>query len=793
MARSFSGILSATPAIEITRFEVGNAGPTAGQYGAYGTFGFNWPTLEGISISGIMPYGVPLNYGSFDEATVLTGAHGPEWSSPGVHAQLISKSGGNRYAGTVHAEYQHRDWQAHNISDDQISSVRPSVTSTEANREWAYHDVNADAGGYLKREYLWWYASVRHQQIAARHVNFPPAPVEQNLASMTAKLTTQVAPNHKLVFFGYAGGNEQPYKLDAFTVNAQAVRNETAASTTGQRARGWVWKAEWNAWFASNWFVEARVGQFGARRSESPNGAGPRVEDSVTQIVRGGNRSWEANIRRDHLTASASRFLEGPLGAHQLKTGVEFSRTVDAEYWRASYEGGVLHVLRDSLPSEVFLFSTPSRAEEGLDALAFYVGDSWRAHRRLTVNLGLRLERFRVFLPAQQHPASGPAVWQFPSVPNLIDWNTTAPRLGATFDLAGDGRTMLKGTYAYYALPPGAVGENSNPNSAAWWRRYRWSDASLDGIWQPGEEDTTQLLASRGGDRLETIDPGLVLGSLHEVTASIEREVATDTVVRTGVVWRVEPQPFMRQNVTWPFAAFSVPVEIADPGPDGRPGTPDDGGMIQGYELDPQLRTLPPQNVLKNVPGADASHLTWELTVSKRLSHRWSLAAAFAHMWSRDQAFGYFGQQLRSNAYPITPNDLINADEEGRYRFTTWTLKIHGTCQAPWGVQVTPLLRWQSGQPFGRTFTRRLNYADVRILAEPVGTRRMDDVALFDVRTEKRFAIGGGRSAGVFVDLFNLLNANPEQNINWSSGSSFLRPTVIVAPRVARLGMRLNW
>jgi len=52
--------------------------------------------------------------------------------------------------------------------------------------------------------------------------------------------------------------------------------------------------------------------------------------------------------------------------------------------------------------------------------------------------------------------------------------------------------------------------------------------------------------------------------------------------------------------------------------------------------------------------------------------------------------------------------------------------------------------------------------------------------------------IGRHRLAG-FVDVFNLLNANPEQNTSWSSGSSFLRPLSIVPPRLARIGVKLEW
>jgi hypothetical protein len=67
----------------------------------------------------------------------------------------------------------------------------------------------------------------------------------------------------------------------------------------------------------------------------------------------------------------------------------------------------------------------------------------------------------------------------------------------------------------------------------------------------------------------------------------------------------------------------------------------------------------------------------------------------------------------------------------------------------------------------------------------------MDNITILDVRVEKAFLLPLGRLAG-FVDVFNLLNANPEQNTNWSSGS-FLRPLNIVAPRIVRIGAKVEW
>jgi len=75
----------------------------------------------------------------------------------------------------------------------------------------------------------------------------------------------------------------------------------------------------------------------------------------------------------------------------------------------------------------------------------------------------------------------------------------------------------------------------------------------------------------------------------------------------------------------------------------------------------------------------------------------------------------------------------------------------------------------------------------------PTGPRGRMARTILDVRVEKSLQLGGHRRVAGFVDVFNLLNANPEQNTNWSSGSSFLRPLDIVAPRLARVGVKLEW
>jgi outer membrane receptor protein involved in Fe transport len=619
-------------------------------------------------------------------------------------------------------------------------------------------------------------------------------------ASDAADDTYRIAPGNTVVAYVNRGRNHEPNRLDPFgpggsDLSAATAINETEDSTANQHNDGWVWKGEWDSVINDMLLFEVRLGQFGTEQDWTARSASPRFEDIETLLVRGGNRDWHSSGRRNQLFGTLSYFKDGWTGSHHLKVGGEIVRWLLRETWLSGYPGNVLHVLQSGRPSAVFLFDTPSKSESGVWTYAAYAADSWRANNRLTLNLGVRFDRYRLFLPAQEHPAGSPTAQQFAPVSNLIDWNTVVPRLGAVYDLTGDGKTLAKITFARYRIAPNAgVGFNANPNSNEWWTRYAWVDSNGSGVWEPGEEGRRQ--GRRGGTAIESLDPTLKLPILNEVASWIERELPGGIGLRTGVIWRGEHQHFARQNANQPFDAFTVPVALRDPGPDGLAGSADDGPTLRAYDLGPEYITLPPVNIVRNVAGSSSAYWTWEIGATRRARGRWSFGAGFAHTWNRDQAQGYSGQALRNNTYPLTPNDLINAGIGGRHEFTTWTAKAHGTYETSWGVRVTPVLRHQSGQPFGRTFTtdsNQLRYATVTVLAEPVGTRRLDHITIFDVRVEKGVRLNENRRLAGFIDVFNCLNANPEQNTIWSSGPSFLRPVSIVSPRIARVGVKFDW
>ncbi len=803
-SRSVPGLLSVTHALYVPNIEVGGSnGVFTGSYSAYGRSSFPRHTLEGIVVTGLFGSGFTLDYGSIEEASVLTAAHGVEWPTTGIHTQFVTRTGANRYTGSLFGGYENRGLQSFNVDADQVARAAPSgggLASRDVNRLWQYNDVDADVGGFLVPNRLWWYGSARRQEIATRLVNFPARPYETALTNAGGKVTYRVRDGNTLTAYGLRGLNHQPYRLDPFgpagsDLSETSAINETVDSTLDQRNSGWVWKAEWNSVVNDSLIFEVRAGQFGNDQRFTPRSAAPRFEDIDTLLVTGGNRDYQVAGRRNQLFGSLSHFRKGWFGSHHFKVGGEAIRFLVTEMMFAGYPGNMVHVLSKGEPSSVVRFETPTFSQGGVWSYAAYASDSWRVRDGLTLNLGLRFDRHWVFLPAQEFPPGSPTAVRYAAVDNVIDWNVFAPRLSAAFDVTGTGSTLAKIAYSRYrGAPNAAVAFNANPNTSERWSQYEWLDPNGNGLFEDGEQG--RFIRGRGGSTAESLDPGLQLAVLDEVGAWIERELPGAVGVRTGVVWRHERQHSARQNANQPFDAFTVPVSVRDPGPDGEPGTADDGATLIVYDLDPNRPSSTAGNIVRNVPGSSSDYWTWEIDATRRAGRRLSFGAGYTHTWNRDQAAGYLAQPVRNGTYPVTPNDFINTGDGGGHEFTTWTAKAHGTFIAPWDVRVSSVLRHQSGQPFGRTFKTsrsQVGYATVTVLAEPVGTQRMDNITIVDLRVEKRVRLIGGHSIGGFADLFNAFNANPEQNTVWSSGSEYRRPLSIVSPRIAMLGLKFDW
>jgi carboxypeptidase family protein len=802
-ARDFWSILAASPAIQMQRIDVG--GSAAGTQTGYSTYDTksdqHRPMVEGIvNTEGTNAAGFYYDYGSMEEVSVTTGANTPDMPWAGVMTQFIAKSGGNAYHGRIYADYENENIQSRNIDAAQIAlGVKGggNLGPTDLNRLHSYHDLNGDVGGYMKKDKLWWYGSLRDQDAQSLLPNFPVKPFETRLQNITGKATYSLNSNNKLVGFAQWGKKQQPNRLDTFLIGATAAVHNSADSTWNQSYWAHTYKVGWDDVVSDKMFFEVHGGQFHYLWPNHRYTQAPAYEDISTNIVSGGNQDgWFRDITRNQVLGSLSYFKDGWGGSHNLKFGGEFFNEryddLRGQDNLGQVPNDVLMVLSNGAPSEVLLFETPSASLNGLWTTGLYASDTWRVSPRLTFTLGVVYDRYRAYEPDQIGPPVGafnPTQVNFPAVDNLITWNLTAPRVGLTYDLSGDGKTVLKANYASYWWNPGttAINSNVNPNAPDWYRRYRWVDSNGDKVWQPGEQTT--LNSSFGGTASTQLDPNLQDQRTREVATFVEREMFANFGVHAGFVWRRIDGLYQSDNLNRPISAYNVPITVRVPEPDGTFAA--NAPTITAYNLNPANLAASTVNFLHNTGGQDDFY-NLELTANRRLSHGWSLNASYAYRWNYDNATGYFGQTLRGRQDVANPNDTINT-EDGRYVFGLWSAKINGTIDTKYGIRLTPAIRMQSGQPYGRTFVAALNYGNQRILAEPFGSRQQDNIILVDTRVEKVFRAAKGRSLSVFVDGYNLTNANPAANINWTSGGTFLNPTTIVPPRLWRFGTKFDW
>ena len=147
--------------------------------------------------------------------------------------------------------------------------------------------------------------------------------------------------------------------------------------------------------------------------------------------------------------------------------------------------------MNNGAPSEVLLFQTVSNSEQGLRTLGLFLQDTWRMNSRLTLNIGLRFDQYRSFLPEQQGPTGGrfadATPVQYAEVGNVKTFTHPVPRIGMIFDVTGEGRTVVKANLATYYWNPGTdISNNVNPNSQDYYRRFNWTDGANLPVGTPG-------------------------------------------------------------------------------------------------------------------------------------------------------------------------------------------------------------------------------------------------------------------------------------------------------------------
>jgi outer membrane receptor protein involved in Fe transport len=432
--------------------------PNAGQLTISGGFAFdNVFLVDGVDINDNFFASANNLYieDAVDETQVLTSGISAEYGrfSGGV-VNLVTKRGGNRFSGSYRANLANPSW------------VEETPFETTERRDDLQVVHEGTLGGPILHDRLWFFVAGRHESTSSPFSFVDTAVpgfagVEEKRFDM--KLTATVARNHTL-----QGSflNDDLTQSGVRGINASAVDPRVLVTRQIPQKLGVV---NWNGVLSSQLFATAQWSQkkYGFRGA---GGTSTAIIDSPFRTRGGGGVPasrlynapyFDANDPEDRdnqqLTGSLSYFLSSPrIGSHDIKGGAErFTSTntggnsqtatgyvfysnyvLDAAGRPAFNPDGTL--TPRFVPGNSLLYNwLPTRgAEININTTSLYLQDRWSATRQLMFDLGVRYERVR-------SNATGDIVG--------ADTDTWVPRLGATYDLAGDGRWIAQATYAHYA------------------------------------------------------------------------------------------------------------------------------------------------------------------------------------------------------------------------------------------------------------------------------------------------------------------------------------------------------
>jgi len=470
--RSYSYLLTTVPGLQTNNNNV-NTGPVFAIFPIHGGRGVESRlTVDGLNISnppgGNQPPNFVADIGNAQEVTMITSGGLGESETAGLTMNIVPKQGGNQVSGLAFVSGFSEGMQANNFTDE-----LKARGATQPTPVFHVYDVNVAVGGPIVKDRLWYYMSVREQGQRQNTLNVyynqnagdptkwtyvpdlsRPAFSDRTWENYTPRITWQASRRNKFSFVW----DEQPVcRKCSGTTSLTGSPNfifptSPEADGHGEFSPQRVQQARWTSPVTSRLLLEAGIGttyyQWGGREVD-PNPTRNLVQVlNLTQTIVPGlvtpmvyrSQSWLNNRTRGSTWNASASYVPG---SHSMKFGYQ------GNYWRDYRE---IHVNDQNL-RYTFLGTTPLSITEYADAynvnaeamqLSLYVQDQWTISR-LTLQGALRWDHPWSWFPAQTEPQSRffPGA-SFARTDGVTSYNDITPRMGAAFDLFGNGKTALK-------------------------------------------------------------------------------------------------------------------------------------------------------------------------------------------------------------------------------------------------------------------------------------------------------------------------------------------------------------
>ncbi len=834
-------MLERTPGIFMDRANVG--GNQSGQQSGYISRGAtstnNKWSIDGVDITDMAATGASPIYYDFDmleEMQVTTGGADVTQQTGGVGINLVTKSGTDRFKGNARFLVTDQSMQGDNITEELRAAGAGSGAPIQNIRDYGF-----DVGGPIKSGKLWYWGSYGTQDIKTGVLNFYKdtpecrpggAPINPRTSStellrscLETDLTTLNNYNWKITWVPFANN-----RFNFQNTWAEKVRNARDASdlrpietTYRQKAVssdfgtfGWLtgpgpfWKAADQHVISDRMLVDVMWAHLGNNfvldfHEDELRDVQARLE-TTTGLW---GRSYQASTflrPTNSLDVVSTYFLPATAGGdHSFKFGYRWR---SAHSTSLNHRGGFIDARFTNGVANSADIWRDQYSESHLDTQAFYVQDTF-TRNRLTINLGLRLDR-------QDDNASPGTVPENPFFPQLMPaidfqgvdagvvWTDFSPRIGATYDLKGDGKTVVSSSYATYygQMAPGDLSSQLAATGAVF-VRYPWTDTNGDTFVQPNEVNTSVPFLSKSNAydpanptnslAPAVIDPNIKNDRTREFIAGFDRQVGSQMAFGASYIWRKYDQFDWTDRLNWDSSNYrSVSF---------TPTTCPAGARCEAVTYFEPTTQLPSATQYTNRNGLVRDFNGFEVTFAKRMANRWSLNASYAYN-DATETFETSALEDPTCIQNVCPSTNAYAPESGGsgignvFQNSKWLFKVNGRVQLPWEINLAGNMLSRQGFPFPQsvlTPNRANGGGQAQVQLDPMGDIRYDNMLTMDLRLDRPFRFGSV-SLIPALDLFNVTNSNTvlAQNRNQAATNANVI-SGIMPPRVARIGITARW
>lgn len=767
---------------------------------------------------------VNLNPTEAQEFVYETGAIAAETMTGGVRVNVVPKEGGNRYSGQFMGAYVPDAFQSNNLTDELKTQGLQSANNLL--KSW---DYNYAAGGPIKRDRLWFFASYRDWGLketisgmfrmvdplsfvfdprlgAAGNADLSrPAEVKSWQHTGGARLTWQINNKNKVSFYGM----NSPRLWNGAEMSGTRAYE---ASVTQKVTRNFFLHGVWKAPVTTRLLLQAAVARMDSQIAydEMP-GVVPgtiAVTDSGTGIsYRARSNYFLNNYPDNHVNVSVAYVT----GSHAAKFGVQFAKGY-LEQRNFREPGAMSYSLRNGVPTAITVYNAPRNPWYDHRNLGIYLQDQWTL-RRLTVNAGLRFDYHNQGVLDKQ--TSGPnqfaPLQHWPAFDDVANWKDVSPRLGVSYDLFGTGKTALKGSLSRYvaATSVSSLAFTINPMELNASATRTWNDVNRDFI--PQESELGPLSNRNFGTTQTSIrlDEAFTQGWGHrfnnwEGSLGVQHEVLPGVGLSASYIHRWYGNFDVLDNL---LVTPSDNDEFCITAPtDTRLGDVSGSRICGLYDLNPSKLG----QVLNFRTGAESYGERKEtfdgidVTLNARFPHNMTIAGGLSSGTSTNLSVNSSEACFAVDS-PVT---AARAFTTGAWRFCDvnmpWKTAVRflGTVGLPGGVDLGATFQSNPGPELRANYTvtnaqvqglgRNLVSGSATLeLIEP-GSLYGDRVYQIDLRVSKRLRYRALR-VRLNLDLANALNSSAILVYNQTYGSNWLRPTYIMPGRVIKPSVQIDF